>query len=36
MHVFEKLSKLKNEDFKQLIGVKRETFAKMATVLIAT
>jgi hypothetical protein len=32
---FEKSAKLKDEDFKQLIGVKRETFAEMVLVLTA-
>jgi hypothetical protein len=33
MSVFEKTTKLKDEDFKQIIGVKRETFTEMAGVL---
>jgi len=33
MNLSEKVSKLKEEDFKQIIGVKRETFFEMTDVL---
>jgi len=33
MNLSEKVSKLKDEDFKQIIGVKRETFFEMTDVL---
>jgi len=33
MNHYEKTKKLKDEDFKQIIGVKRETFAAMVEVL---
>ena len=33
MSVYEKSTKLSDKDFKQLIGVKRETFAEMVAVL---
>jgi len=33
MNLSEKVSKLKEEDFKQIIGVKRATFYEMADVL---
>src|SRR5215469_11577043 len=35
MNHYEKTKRLKDADFKQIIGVKRETFAAMVEVLIA-
>jgi len=35
MSVFEKSKRLNDQDFKQLIGVKRETFSEMISVLMA-
>ena len=33
MNYYEKTKRLNNEDFKQVIGVKRETFSVMAEIL---
>lgn len=33
MNIYEKTERLNNKDFKQLIGVKRETFARMTEIL---
>ncbi|MDR2532259.1 MAG: hypothetical protein LBC82_05385 [Oscillospiraceae bacterium] len=33
MSVYEKSKRLSDKDFKQLIGVKRETFAEMVAIL---